>query len=272
MITIKGSTKVVGVVGWPVGHSLSPAMHNAAFAALKLDYCYVAFTVAPHDLPSALVGMRALSIAGLNVTVPHKEAALQLCDPDPEAARVGAVNTLYLDGANLIGTNTDRYGFGRLLDEAKVDGVGTAIVYGAGGAARAVVAELRERARSLHIVSRKRGELLVAGHRHLVGNVEDVDKTLLGKCDLLVDTTPRGLLGEAPVIDLASLPPTCRVVDLVVKRRTPLVEAARARGLEAVTGESMLLHQGARAFTLWTGTEAPLDVMRQALTAALDGP
>lgn len=266
---IAGTTRVVGIVGWPVSHSFSPAMHNAAFAALDLDCCYVPFPVAPGELPAAIDGMRALGIIGLNVTIPHKEAALQLSDPDPEAARVGAVNTLYWDGASLIGTNTDRYGFSRQLDEMGIGTVGTAVVLGAGGAARAVVAELGTRAQSLHIVSRKRSEMLVAGQRRLVGPYSDLDATLLARCELLVDTTPRGLTGEAPLFDLSMLPPHCRVVDLVVRRHTPLLDAARGRNLVAHNGEAMLLHQGARAFALWTGAEAPLSVMRAALTDAM---
>ncbi len=267
---IAGTTRVVGLVGWPVSHSFSPAMHNAGFDALDLDCCYVPFPVAPGELPAAVEGMRALGIIGLNVTVPHKEAALQLSDPDPEAARVGAVNTLYWDGAALIGTNTDRHGFAQQLDEMGLQTVGTAIVLGAGGAARAVVAELGTRAGALHLVSRRRSELLVAGEHRLVGLYDDLDPSLLGRCDLLVDTTPRGLFGEGPLFDLSLLPPHCRVIDLVVKRHTPLLDAARGRNLVAHNGEAMLLHQGARAFTLWTGAAAPLAEMRAALTLSVD--
>lgn len=270
---IGGATRVVGVIGWPVAHSLSPAMHNAAFAACGLDYCYLPFAVAPSQLGDALGGALALSIVGLNVTVPHKEAVLASCaDLDQEARHIGAVNTLVRDGDRWVGHNTDRYGFARLLDEAEVDRPRQAIVLGAGGAARAVVAELATRAERLTVASRRAGVLVVGERSHVVGEAIGLDAALLASCDLLVDTTPRGLQGEPPLIDLQRLPRGAVVVDLVVKPMTPLVAAARQLGLSAFTGEAMLLHQGARAFTRWTGVEAPVDVMRRALSDALIRP
>ncbi len=266
---IGGATRIVGVIGWPVAHSLSPAMHNAAFAALGLDFCYVPFAVAPSQLGDALAGALALSVVGLNVTVPHKESVLPLCAVDAEARRIGAVNTLVRDGDRWWGHNTDRHGFACLLDEARVERPRHAVVLGAGGAARAVVAELAERAEHLTIASRRAGILTVGDRAHAFGEVQGIDGELLAGCDLLVDTTPRGLQGEPPMVDLSRLPRTAVVVDLVVKPMTPLVAAARQLGLAAHTGEAMLLHQGARAFSLWTGVEAPVEVMRRALVDAL---
>jgi shikimate dehydrogenase len=265
----------VGVIGSPIAHSLSPPMHNAGFAALGLDWSYGAFEVPPDRLAEAIAGAAALGFRGLNVTIPHKEAALALAVPDEEARRVGALNTLVFEpgGGPPRGLNTDLHGFRALLDELRFDPVGArAAVLGAGGAARAVVAALSDGGAEVSVVTRsarRRIELPGRNLPHLPWR-PDVLAGLLPALDLLVDATPRGLAAADDAgLDLARLRRGATVVDLVVRRETPLVAAARARGLAASTGAPMLLHQGARSFEAWTGLPAPIEAMRGALEEAL---
>lgn len=259
-----------GLLGWPVAHSHSPAMHNAALAALGIDLRYVAHAVEPERLAEVVRAAAPLGVRGLNVTIPHKEAVLACSEPDVLAREVGAVNTLIYDGGRIRATNTDVHGFTMLLAEAGVDPSGRVVVLGAGGAARAVVAALRPRARALTLVSRSARGVRVGG-----ADVEVVPwepaalARLLAGADLLVDATPRGLDPALAPLDLAPLPAHAAVVDLVVRRETTLLAEARARGLRAASGEAMLLHQGARSLELWTGRSAPLEIMRAALGDAL---
>jgi len=255
--------RLLGVVGWPIAHSRSPAMQNAALQHLGLDYVYLPFAVAPKDLRAAVEGARALGARGLNLTLPHKEAALSLCEPDELAARVGAVNTIVFDDDRASGTNTDVHGFRQLLRESGVR-PGKVIVLGIGGAARAVVAALD--GQHVTLVARRPRPFVLGGRAHPVEPWSALP-TLLGDADLLVDATPRGLADDAEMIDLSST--NAAVLDLAPRRDTPLTRAARARGLNAAAGAAMLLHQGAAAFQLWTGAAPPLEVMRNALDAAL---
>ncbi len=255
-------TRGYGVIGWPIGHSLSPAMHSAAFAHLGLDCTYLAFAVAPAQLEAAITGAAALGLAGLNITVPHKEAVLALCSPDAQARAVGAVNTLCISGDGILGYNTDVHGFTELIAEESIDATGRVVVLGAGGAARAVAAALLASARSLVLLARTPRAVVVDG---VTLEVRPWQTEALRQADLLVDATPRGLDATLPPLDLTQLAEHAQVVDLAVRKSTALVDAARARGHRACTGALMLLHQGARAFTLFTGRPAPLDVMRRAL-------
>jgi shikimate dehydrogenase len=274
----------VGIFGDPVAHSLSPAMHNAAFAALGLDMTYVPFWVRPTDLAAAVRGARALGLAGFNVTVPHKERILPLLDTVSAEARIlGAVNTVARRGHRLVGYNTDGGGFLDALVAARVPVRGrTALLIGAGGAARAVAhALLRAGCRALVIANRTHARARRLRH-HLGarrGRVAVVpwaalgDAALLQTVNLLVNGTSLGLGGEAiRPLALGATPPGCVVVDIVYGSRvTPLVAAARRAGRRVIDGRGMLLHQGARAFTLWTGRRAPLGVMAAALGRALAG-
>ena len=270
-------TRCLGVLGWPVGHSFSPAMQNAALAALGLDWVYGAFAVAPDQLATAIRGAAALGFAGLNLTIPHKEAALALCDPDAEAALAGAVNTLvFTAGGRPRGHNTDVYGFRQLLVEAKVEVRGArAAVLGAGGAARAVVLALRAEGATAVVVSRSARRLVFADgstveHRPWTGASLE---TLLPTVDLLVDATPRGLVvdGKAPA-EVALLGRHATVIDIAAKRPSALIQAADGRGLRTAMGTAMLLHQGVRALESWTGRPAPVEVMRAALAEAIAQP
>ena len=260
----------LGVIGWPVAHSKSPPMHTAALQALGLDGEYVAQAVAPDELALFIEHAAAHGFAGVNVTIPHKEAALKLCAPDELAARVGAVNTLVFDGAAARGYNTDVHGFLELAKEAgaPLDG-GVIVLLGAGGAARAVAHAVHGHGK-LAIVSRTQRSFVVDGVAMTVSPwSDDLVAKLLARADVLVDATPRGLDAGAAPINLSPLPAHAVVLDLVVARETALTRAATARGLKAAAGAAMLVHQGARALELWTGKPAPVEVMRRALDASL---
>jgi shikimate dehydrogenase len=277
--------KLYGVLGHPVSHSRSPAMHNRAFSVLELAAVYVAFDVSPERLPDAMRGVRALGISGLNVTLPHKSAIMPLLDEvDAVAREIGAVNTVLRDGDRLLGTNTDAEGLCRALREAGIELPGLRVtVLGAGGAARASVVGLaRAGVRSVTIAarSRERSEALVA---ELVGLLAPVTlhaadfepsslRAAFGQTDLLVQATS-ATLGDGPAADhfanllpLAALPRAASVIDLVYRPlETTVLRAANALGHPTVDGLGMLLHQGGLAFERWTGRAAPLAEMRAAL-------
>lgn len=264
---IAGTTRVAAVIGWPVDHSRSPALHNAAFAALGIDAVLVALPVAPAALPAALRGMAALGFLGASVTVPHKQACLPLCDRlDAAAEASGAVNCLVFAGDALAGYNTDAAGFvdalaGELGREARG---ARAVLLGSGGAARAVAHGLAAAgAAEVAVVARSAPTWCAARSWSELA-------LLAPGCDLLIDCTSAALGGaEYPSpVPLDRLPDRAAVVSLMYGRRLPLLEQARARGLAVMDGAAMLVHQGARAFTLWTGRPAPLAAMRAAMDDA----
>jgi shikimate dehydrogenase len=282
-VTIRGTTRIVGIIGDPVTHSRSPVMHNAAFAHLKLDYAYVPLRVNPSDLKAAVAAIRALNLAGVNVTVPHKERVLPLLDSVSEAARcAAAVNTIVNRNGHLFGDNTDGIGFLRALrlGGAKVRGRDVLIV-GAGGAARGVaVALVGAGARRIVLANRT-----LARARRLVGNLMALqgrapfrtelgamsltalaDPALVAGVDLVVNATALGLRGETfPALCYAASRPTCLFYDLLYGRETDFLRRARRSGRRTLDGASMLLYQGAAAFSLWTGRRAPLATMAEAL-------
>jgi shikimate dehydrogenase len=259
---ISGKARVAGVIGWPVGHSKSPALHGYWIARHGLDAAYVPLPVRPERLGEALKGLAALGFAGANVTVPHKEAVLRSVDAiTPEAKRIGAINTLFIDSAGRItGANTDAFGFiASLRAAADVDASGPAVVLGAGGAARAVcVALLEAGCRAVTVVNRSaaRAETLA---RDLGGPISvrpwSERAAALKTARLLVNSTSLGMTGQ-PALDLAldHLPPEAVVNDLVyAPLETPLLAAARARGHRAVDGLGMLLYQAQAGFAGWFG-------------------
>jgi len=277
--TITAHTGVVGLIGHPVGHSLSPSIHNAAFKAQKVDLVYLAFDIAPERLAEAFLGMRALGFRGLNVTVPHKEAVLGLLDEvDPLAKRVGAVNTVVNRAGRLAGYNTDVTGFAQALRLVVPEGGRglRCLVAGAGGAARAVLAALiDEGAESVHVVNRTypRAKNLCRaaaawGRTRCLPVSERELPAVAARADLLVNATSVGLgskVKESPLpVDI--LHSGLAVVDLVYgKGPTYLVRVARERGAPAVDGVEMLLAQAGLAYRLWTGNEPPMDVMRASI-------
>ncbi|MBI5379723.1 MAG: shikimate dehydrogenase [Nitrospirae bacterium] len=279
---ITGTTRVLGIFGYPVAHTLSPAMHNAALEALGIEACYLPFEVASADLPGAIEGIRSLGLLGVNLTIPHKEAALPLMDAlSEEAARVGAVNTVEVRENKLVGHNTDGLGFVRFLREDQglsLDGR-RVLALGAGGAGRAIsFACAGEHATQIVIANRskERGERLAADLRRAYPKIrisvapltpEALDGVFRSGIDLIVQTTPMGMRPEDPApIPPELIEPHHVVCDIVyLPEETPLLQAARLRGASLVGGLGMLLHQGALAFELWTGRPAPLPVMREAL-------
>jgi shikimate dehydrogenase len=269
---ISARTRLAAVIGWPVAHSLSPAMHNAAFRALGLDWVYLGLAVPPERVPEALRGLAAAGCGGLNVTIPHKVAALEAASAATDAARaIGAANTLVPDGAGgFRADNTDAAGFLRALDE----GEGAApdlrgrdvLLIGAGGAARAVAVALRGRGARLRVANRTTGRAAALG--------ETVPFTPIALAEaargstLVVNATSLGMHDDAVPAELPveALGPGQTAFDLVYRRGgTPWLHAVAARGVATVDGREMLLHQGAAAFVQWTGVEPPVGEMRAAL-------
>ena len=265
------ATRRAYVLGHPVAHSLSPRMHNAAFAALGLDACYLALDVPPERLAEALAGLRASPPLGANLTIPHKVAVLPLLDALSEDARAaGSVNTLVFRDGRVEGHNTDGAGALDALREhgTRVQGA-RALVLGAGGAARGVAHALARAGAQVTLANRTAAKADEAA-RDLGLTTIPFDRVpdAMRAVDLLVNATSVGLRDDALPVPLAGLLPTATVIDCVYRPGgTALVREARARGCVAVPGESMLLHQGARAFALWTGRPAPVEAMRHALEA-----
>lgn len=270
---ITGATRVAAVIGAPVRHSLSPALHNAAFALLGLDWVYVAFEVAPGAASDALAAMRTLGLGGLSVTMPHKEDVADAVDVlDPAAAALHSVNTVSAgsDGA-LHGHSTDGAGFVASLLEVGVDPAGRRVgVAGAGAAGRAVIDALaRAGAAELVVVNRSadkaQAAAALAGAAGRVGVEAD-----LAHCDLVVNATSIGLGSDVPAIDPAVLRPTQVVADLVYHPlETALLRAAAAAGARTVDGLGMLVHQAALQQELWHGQRPDPAVMRAAALAEL---
>lgn len=269
----------VGVLGWPLGHTLSPAIHNAAFRQLGMNWIYLAWPVRSEALGEAVRGLRALGAMGANVTMPHKEAVVDLLDQlSGDAQAVGAVNTIQQLGSRLIGHNTDVDGFREfLVADAGVDlAERGALVLGAGGAARAIVRAVDGLGvREIVIAARRpdKGEPLVelaTPGRALVCSWEEVGKRAEA-ADLVVNATPLGMRGEDPL-------PATRfkagqvVVDLIYEPpSTVLIERARAAGADVWGGLGMLVHQAAASFRIWTGREPPIETMSAAAVHAVSG-
>ena len=280
MRTLDTKTQLCAVIGDPVSHSLSPAIHNAAFAAAELNYAYLAFHVT--DLPGCLTGMRALpSFRGMSVTIPHKETIIPLLDEvDPLAAAVGSVNTVTNDGGRLIGSTTDGLGTLRAFADAGVNLDGKRVLFlGAGGAVRAVAfAVLREtKAASVTILARRaeQAESLVAdlddAPRAVAGSFEHV-ASAMNAHDVVIQGTP---VGMAPNVDQSPVAAEQFRSDQVAfdmvyrPHETQFLNDAQAAGCTVVFGIEMLLHQAALQFETWTGETAPVDAMRDAVRESI---
>lgn len=264
------------VIGWPIAHSRSPLIHGYWLDRYGIDGRYEKVAVAPGDLASFVGSMTAAGYVGGNVTVPHKEAVAAYCGwLSPAARRTGSVNTIWFEDGVLCGDSTDGTGFAAALDQEAPgwDGnAGAAIIIGAGGAARAILDALRLRGfRTLTIASRtrERGEALAAAMGCRWIGLDHLAERLVA-ANLLVNTTPAGMAGQAPLdLDVAALPASAVVNDIVyVPRETPLLRRAAARGLRAVGGLGMLLHQAAPGFERWFGVRPEVTPALRALIAA----
>jgi shikimate dehydrogenase len=262
-MTVSAKAKLAGVVGWPVGHSLSPTLHAFWIAEHKIDAMYVPLAIRPEDFSEAFAMLPKLGFRGVNVTLPHKETAFRLTtDHDAAALATGAVNTVVFDDNKAIGKNTDLFGFSAMLLDADVLLASKrAVVLGAGGAARAVVGSLQSLGvAGVSVVNRtvEKAESLVKFFRGSLGARSwDALPSLLPQTDVLVNTTKLGMQGEPPLtIDLSAMRRDAVVVDVVYRPlETPLLAQARARGLKTVDGLGMLLHQARPAFAAWFGVE-----------------
>lgn len=265
MRTLTGKSVMAGLLGWPVSHSRSPRLHGFWLARHGIDGAYVPLPVRPDRFADAVRALADLGFAGANVTLPHKETAFTACDEvDKVAQRAGSVNTLVFRDGRITGTSTDGFGFLESVREA-VPGWsaadGPAVILGAGGAVRAVAAALLDAGcPALTLVNRTpaRAEVIA---RDLGGRVAVSDRPPLADAALLVNGTSLGMAGEPALeIDLSPLPPHAVVADMVyVPLETPLLAAARTRGLRAVDGLGMLLHQARPGFEAWFGVAPVVD-------------
>ena len=280
---ISGRTQNLGVIGYPIAHSLSPLMQNAALRQASLDYRYIAMPVLPENLRQAVLGLKSLSFRGFNVTIPHKTAIMPLLDEiQSDAEKIGAVNTVVNQKGRLIGYNTDVTGFLAAMKAERISLQGKAIVIlGAGGAARAVLwGMLKERAGKIMIGGRdvKKTAALLRDFSS-DGDIEAAawEDTLLRErlqtADLIVNTTPLGMYPkteEMVPIDWAVINPRAFLYDVIyTPQKTRFLREGEARGHRIANGVSMLVEQGAAAYFLWTGATADRQAMLQALQSAL---
>jgi len=269
---ISARTQLCGVILHPAGHTRSPAMHNAAFAALGLDAAYLAFDVRPEALADAVRGARALGVRQLAVSIPHKiDVMAHVDEVDDVARQIGAVNTVTRSGDRLVGANTDWIGAVRALEAeggAKLDGA-RAVVLGAGGAARSVVFGLRRRGAHVTILNRtaaRAQELCRELDAQASGGLHELRDVAY---DVLVNTTRVGLSEDASPVSADALRADALVMDAVYDPPdTRLLQDARARGARTVGGKWWLVHQAAEQLSLWSGRDAPITVMAEAFDRA----
>ena len=269
MAALSGAARLAGVIGWPVKHSRSPRLHGHWLARHGIDGAYLPMAVAPEQLGAAVRGLRAAGFAGLNVTVPHKEAVMALCDRlHPSAARAGAVNTLVFGPDGITGSNTDGAGFLANLRAHGVEPRGSALLLGAGGAARAIAAALLDEGMAVTVCNRTASR--AAALASVLPGLRTVDwarrAEAVGDHGMLVNTTQLGMEGQpALALPLDGVGAGLTVVDIVyAPLETPLLRAARARGLVTVGGIGMLLHQAVPGFSAWFGVTPAVDAALEA--------
>ena len=279
---VLGTTKILGVIGFPVSHSLSPIMHNAAIAAMGMDYVYVPFPIPVEDLPTAIAGIKAVqSVQGFNLTIPHKIEIMPLLDEIlPIAKAVGAVNTVKRIGDRWVGTNTDVAGFLEPLKQLNCDWKQKpAVILGNGGAAKAVVAACLELGCPvIHVVGRD-PKKMKKFHGTMTSQLHDYNLRvhpwtslphLLEVAGIVVNATPIGMANDpnTPIAEaeMALLPNHAIAYDLIyTPRPTKFLQIAAARGLKVIDGLEMLIHQGAIGLEFWLDQPVPIEIMRQAL-------
>jgi shikimate dehydrogenase len=283
-LIISGQTRICGIIGNPIEHSISPAMQNAAFSKMKLDYVYLPFRVNSDGLAEAMQGVRGLNLGGLNITIPHKVAVIPLLDEiDPLVENLGAVNTVTNDEGYLKGYNTDAAGFLGTLTAAGVKPAGKkAVILGAGGAARAAAFVLLDRGADIILINRhlKPGNDLAGKLNRLFRrDVQALElnaanlRAAMGEAEILVNTTPVGMwpqVGET-LVPKRMMKERLTVIDIIYNPiKTRLLYEAEAQGARTISGLEMLVRQGAAAFEHWTGQKAPVDVMRRAARRELE--
>jgi len=277
-IKITGETKICGIIGDPIEHTMSPVMQNAAFREMGLDFVYTAFKVKPDDLVKAINGIRALNIRGMNVTIPHKVTVMPFLDKlDPLAEKIGAVNTITNENGILTGYNTDASGFLQALTDKGIQPEGkNVVILGAGGASRAISLILADSGAHLTILNRVQ-EMDWA--EELAGRISQLFNTevnalelnrenlinVLGNADILVNATSVGMTPDVDKMPLDAdlLRANLTVYDIVYNPiKTKLVREAETVGARTVSGVEMLVWQGVLAFEKWTGVKAPVELMR----------
>lgn len=266
--------KVFAVMGDPIGHSLSPIMHNAAFEALDMDHTYHAFRVEKNNLEDAINGAKAMGFGGLSLTVPLKEAAIDIIEADPLAARIGAINTIdFSEGIK--GYNTDGFGAKMTLEE---EGVSikdkNVLILGAGGASRAIAFTFAEAGAKVSIANRTPARAMRLAAE--VGNVNGFGLDILDRClddtDIIINTTTVGMEPKIndTLVNAEQMHSDLAVFDVVYNPlKTKLLQEAEKAGATPITGIMMLVYQGAEAFRIWTGVKPPIDVMKKAVMEAL---
>jgi shikimate dehydrogenase len=280
---ISGKTRICGILGDPIAHTLSPVMQNAAFKEAGLDYVYLPFRVSKENLAKAVKGIKALDFSGINVTIPHKVAVMPLLDEiDPLAAHIGAVNTIVNRCGRLKGYNTDASGFYQALTDNKISVLKKKItLLGAGGAARAIAFILAEKGAELTILNRSLDSAKAVAERVFQALRIDIkaDKLVAGnleaalvKTEILVNATSTGMspdVTETPV-PAGLLRKELTVVDIIYNPlQTRLLKEAEKKGSRVIGGLEMLIRQGAASFELWMGSSAPVEAMRKAAQGAL---
>lgn len=274
-----GKTKNLGVIGYPIKHSLSPVIQNTAIQEAGIDYAYIAMPIAPEDLEKAVIGLKALNFTGFNVTIPHKVNIMQYLDEIDEMANlIGAVNTVHIKDGKLYGYNTDAIGFINPLVKEDVEIKDkTAVILGAGGACRAVVCGLiKQEIKNIILAVRNpaKAQLLANDFKDLVDikvcdwHSEEI-KQYLAQADLLVNTTPLGMEGNIdskPPVDWESVKKSAFVYDIVyIPAETKFLQEAKEYGHKILNGERMLAEQGAATLHLWTDKDINVDIMVKTL-------
>lgn len=282
-MTYSGKTKNLGIFGYPVAHSFSPSMQNAALQAANLDYAYIAMPIAPENLSAAVMGLRAMNFRGVNVTIPHKQAIMQHLDEINEDARIiGAVNTVVNDNGHLTGYNTDVIGFIDAMKDKGFSPAGkNAVMLGAGGAARSIIWGLiKEKVNSITIGVRNVPKVQPLADYFqkyipitLLDWNDDTFKDKLRSADLLINATPLGMapnINAAPPVDWDCVPPSALAYDIIyTPAETMFLRTAREHGCQTLNGEGMLVGQGAESFRLWTGAEPDQTLMAAVLRQML---
>lgn len=282
---IDGKTKICGIMGNPLGHSLSPQMHNAAFSKLGLNFAYLPFQVEKENLEKAVEGIKAFQIRGINVTVPHKVRIMKFLDEvDEIGLKIGAVNTIVNEKGALKGFNTDARGFKKALEKEDVKLEGKKImVLGAGGAGRAIAFQCALEKSKVTIVNRtlEKAEKLQSDVKSKLGKEievlalsnEDRVKEKLKEADVMINATSVGMKEEKSIIPREFLRSELVIMDVVYNpvETKLLTEAKKAKCKKIINGVEMLVQQGALSFEIWTGKKAPVDLMREIIMRELKG-